>query len=96
MKTRKVLAALGIAGAITGGLALAAPAQATGCSSGYGGWGGGGFCDTDYWRDGSYMHCVNVTVLGFGGGTCNRVCPWPDPGNMAPPPLADMDPRTRC
>ena len=66
MKTRKsLLAALGIAGAITGGLALATPAQATGCSSGYGGWGGGGFCDTDYWRDGSYMHCVNVDRAGL-------------------------------
>lgn len=93
MKTRKVLAALSIAGA-TGGLALAAPAQATGCSSGYGGWGGGGFCDTDYWRDGSYWHCVNVTVLGFGGGSCGRVCP--PPAGAPLPPAADMDPRTPC
>ena len=59
-----------------GVLALAAPAQAEGCASGSGGgYGGGGYCDSDYWPDGSYMHCVQVYVLGFGGASCNRVYP---------------------
>lgn len=75
MKTRKVLAALGIAGAVAGGLAVAAPASAEGCASGNGGWGGGGYCDGDYWPDGSYEHCVQVYVLGFGGASCNRIYP---------------------
>ena len=75
VKTRKVLAALGIAGAVAGGLALAAPANATGCAYGNGGWGGGGFCDSDYAPDGSYMHCESVYVMGFGGSNCFRVHP---------------------
>ena len=75
MKTRKVLAAAGITGAVAGGLALAAPANAEGCGNGYGMGNGGGYCDTDYWPDGSYMHCVTVSVMGFGGSQCNRVYP---------------------
>ena len=59
-----------------GVLTLAAPAQAEGCASGSGGgYGGGGYCDSDYWPDGSYMHCVTVYVMGFGGSQCNRVYP---------------------
>lgn len=69
-----------------GVLALAAPAQAEGCASGNGGWGGGGYCDTDYAPDGSYNHCVTVDVMGFGGSQCNRVYPPPPPGPDAPPP----------
>ena len=76
MKTRRVLAALGIAGAVAGGVALATPAQATGCASGYGGgFGGGGYCDFNYGADGSYTHCESVYVLGFGGQNCYRVFP---------------------
>ena len=75
-------------------IAAAAPANAVGCQSGGSPWGGGGFCDSDYWKDGSYMHCVDVYVLGFGGGSCGRVCP-PPPGAPAPP-ATDLDPRTRC
>ena len=56
-------------------MAAAAPANAVGCSSGGSPWGGGGYCDTDYWPDGSYMHCVTVYVMGFGGSQCNRVYP---------------------
>lgn len=77
---------------VAGSIALAAPAQAAGCSYGSGGFGGGGYCDTDYWEDGSFNHCVTVMVLGFGGTTCNRVC---DNGtNM--PPVTDFDPNTPC
>lgn len=58
------------------GLAVAAPSQAEGCASGSGGgWGGGGYCDFDYWPDGSYMHCARVYVMGFGGESCNRIYP---------------------
>ncbi|UXA08695.1 hypothetical protein KXD96_11855 [Mycobacterium sp. SMC-2] len=34
--------------------------------------------------DGSYDHCVSVSVLGFGGTQCYRVCP-PDPSNPSVP-----------
>lgn len=78
-------------------VATAAPSKAQGCASGYGGgWGGGGYCDYDYWPDGSYYHCATVYVLGFGGTSCGRVCPWPDPGNASPPPPTDSDPATLC
>jgi hypothetical protein len=46
------------------------------------GW--GEYCDGYIYEDGSYDHCVSVTVLGFGGTQCNRVCP-PDPANPAVP-----------
>jgi hypothetical protein len=52
-----------------------ATAHAEGCAAGGGGPGFGGYCDSDYWPDGSYMHCVKVYVLGFGGEQCNRVRP---------------------
>jgi len=44
----------------------------------------GEYCDGYTCEDGSYDHCVSVTVLGFGGTQCNRVCP-PDPANPAVP-----------
>ena len=44
-----------------GGLAVetvaASPAQAQCAYGGFGGF-GGGFCDSDYWPDGSFNHCV--------------------------------------
>jgi hypothetical protein len=46
--------------------------------------GGGEYCDGYTYENGSYDHCVSVTVLGFGGTKRNRVCP-PDPANPAVP-----------
>jgi len=70
-----------------GGLAVetvnASPAQAQCAFGGFGGF-GGGFCDTDYWPDGSYNHCVTVAVFGY-GGSCDRVCP-PAGGGFIPAP----------
>lgn len=60
------------------GLAIATPAlaHAEGCSGAHGPMGNGGsYCDTDFWPDGSYMHCVTVNVFGFGGQQCNRIYP---------------------
>jgi len=85
MQARKVLAALGVAGAVAGGLALATPAANadvgpgnnwfTGsmgnCAYGSGGgWGGGGFCDGPIDEYGNQYHCETVYVLGFGGTNC--------------------------
>jgi len=53
-----------------GVLALAAPAQAEGCASGNGGWGGGGYCDGPVDEFGTQYHCETVYVLGFGGTNC--------------------------
>ena len=76
MKLKK-LGASALAGTflVAGAIALATPASAVGCASGGSPWGGGGFCDTDYRPDGSYMHCERVYVLGFGGENCFRVYP---------------------
>ena len=52
------------------------PGAAVGCGSGGRPWGGGGYCDSDYRPDGSYMHCEAVYVMGF-GGNCYRVSPDP-------------------
>ena len=65
--------------------AVAAPAQAQCAFGGFGGF-GGGFCDADYWPDGSYNHCVTVAVFGY-GGSCDRVCP-PAAGGFIPAPYA--------
>ena len=87
-----ILAAATIA--TTTGLAVQtidpSPAHADGCA--YGGFGGfgGGYCDTDYWPDGSFYHCVTVAVFGY-GSTCNRVCP----GNP-PAPYPGPGPGGRC
>jgi|SRR5271166_2049253 len=83
---RRIVIALSAAALSAGGIALAAP-PARACSAGNGGWtpwGGGSYCDDNAYPDGSYDHCVSVTVLGFGGTQCNRVCP-PDPANPALP-----------
>jgi hypothetical protein len=74
-------AALGVAALSAGGIALAAPAGADCGGGGNGGWtpwGGGSYCDGNTYPDGSYDHCVSVTVLGFGGSNCWRVYP-PEP-----------------
>jgi hypothetical protein len=65
-----------------GSIALAAPVSA----QRQGGWTlwVGEYCDGYTYEDGSYDQCVSVTVLGFGGTHCNRVCP-PDPANPAVP-----------
>lgn len=83
---RRIVIALCAAALSAGGIALAAP-PAEACSAGNGGWtpwGGGSYCDDNAYPDGSYDHCVSVTVLGFGGTQCNRVCPS-DPANPALP-----------
>ncbi len=77
---------------VTAGMGLmalgASPAQAQQCS--YGGFGGfgGGYCDSNYWPDGSFYHCYQVSVFGTGGG-CGRVCP----GNL---PYPGPGPEGRC
>jgi hypothetical protein len=95
LSVQKLLGLLG-GGALMAAVALgmASPVSATGCQSGGSPWGGGGFCDTDHWADGSYMHCVDVYVMGYGGSSCGRVCP-PPPGAPVPP-ATDMNPRTHC
>lgn len=65
-------------------IALSAPAQASPGQCQGSPW--GGFCDTDWWQDGSFMHGVNV--MGF--WSYQRVCD----GN--PPINTDYDPRTPC
>jgi hypothetical protein len=86
MKTHitAVLGAAALIGAAT--VALAAPASAVPpiCQGGWSPWGGGNYCDGTTYADGSYDHCANVTVLGFGGMQCGRVCP-PDPTSPAIP-----------
>ena len=82
MKGLRIRTALGCAmagGLMAFGALAAAPSHAEGCGGGGGAFGGGGYCDSDYWPDGSYMHCVTVHVLGFGGTQCNRVYPPPPP-----------------
>ena len=70
-----------LVGGVTAGIVVAGPASAvpSGCQGGWSPWGGG-----QTYGDGSYDHCANVTVLGFGGMQCGRVCP-PDPANPAIP-----------
>ena len=64
-----------------------------GCQGGYTPWGGGEYCDMDFWDDGSYLNCHRVIVMGFGGTNCNRVCP---PVDGQPPVPTDWDIATRC
>lgn len=69
----KLVAALFISSGFAA--SAAGTAGATGCMSG-GGWGGsGGYCDFNYGPDGSYTHCERVYVLGWGGENCYRVHP---------------------
>ncbi len=80
---KKIITAVGAAALSAAGIALAAPAAADCGGGGNGGWtpwGGGSYCDGNPYQDGSYDHCVSVTVLGFGGTNCQRVYP------PAPPP----------
>lgn len=97
MKTRKVLAALGVAGAVAGGVALAAPADAypgfylpgpgacnyPGISGGGAFMGfGGSFCDYPPVMVGSHYHCEWISAMFQGGGCSWR---WAD-NTMAPVP----------
>jgi hypothetical protein len=78
-----ILGAASLVGAAT--IALATPASAdTYCQGGFSPFGGGNYCDGARYTDGSYDHCATVSVLGFGGTQCGRVCP-PDPANPALP-----------
>lgn len=64
--------------------ASALPGQ---CASGSAGFGGGGFCDSYPYADGTWDHCEQVYVLGFGGTNCFRVRPVPvevDPRGWVP------------
>ena len=78
--------------ATAGGLAVetfdASPARADTCM-----WGpfGGGYCDSQYWPDGSYYHCLNTRW----GGSCGRVCP-PPPGGVIPAPYPGPGPGGAC
>ncbi|OBI10602.1 hypothetical protein [Mycobacterium sp. E2497] len=65
-------------------LAPADNVPTAGCQGGWSPWGGGTYCDGNPYPDGSYDHCVSVSVLGWGGTQCYRVCP-PDPANPAVP-----------
>ena len=80
---------------IFGGLAVetfdVSPAHADTCGGGGSPFGGGAYCDGDFWPDGSFNHCVQVYVLGFGGTSCGRVCP----GNP-PAPYPGPGPGGRC
>ena len=82
MLKRVVATGIAAVGLAVGGVVLASPGTAhASCvnaddaqGGGGGGWpGGGGFVDCHYAADGSYDHCVNVRVLGFGGWQCNGV-----------------------
>ncbi len=69
------------------GLLCAAAADnvpTAGCQGGWTPWGGGTYCDSNPYPDGSYDHCVSVSVLGWGGTQCSRVCP-PDPATPGVP-----------
>ena len=98
--TRKarVTALLGAASLVGAtAVALAAPAGAgpAGCQGGWSPWGGGSYCDGTSYVDGSYDHCANVTVMGFGGMQCGRVCP-PPAGSSIPAPWPGPGPEGRC
>jgi hypothetical protein len=85
MNTRltSILGTASLLGAAT--IMLATPASANPmCQGGWTPFGGGNYCDGANYADGSYDHCATVTVLGFGGTQCGRVCP-PDPANPVIP-----------
>jgi hypothetical protein len=83
LRTMALIGAASLVGAAT--IALAGPANAMPyCQGGTTPWGGGNYCDGASYSDGSYDHCANVVVLGFGGMQCGRVCP-PDPTSPALP-----------
>ncbi|ULN41339.1 hypothetical protein MI149_27785 [Mycolicibacterium crocinum] len=80
---KKIVIAVVAAVLSAAGIAFAAPSAADCGGGGNGGWtpwGGGSYCDGDPYPDGSYDHCVSVTVLGFGGTNCQQIYP------PAPPP----------
>jgi hypothetical protein len=84
--------AVGVLALVGGYIGFAAPASSSPmCQGGWSPYGGGSYCDGQGYGDGSYDHCANVSVLGFGGMQCGRVCPpaannpaiplpWPGPG----------------
>lgn len=78
-----VLAAVGVAAALTAPSAAAVPGQ---CVSSP--W--GGFCDSPAWLDGSFQHCEQAGFGGFGYSNCFQACPGP----TAIP--TDTDPATPC
>jgi hypothetical protein len=85
------------AGVLAGGyLGVAGTANAQpNCQGGFSPWGGGSYCDGQGYSDGSYDHCANVSVMGFGGMQCGRVCP-PPPGSSIPAPWPGTGPGGRC
>ena len=81
VQIKKMITLAGAAAVMAfGGLAVetvnASPAQAQCAFGGFGGF-GGGFCDTDYWPDGSYNHCISVAAFGYGhdGPAVDRPAP---------------------
>lgn len=89
------LLAMVAAGAVLAatGLAWARQADASPGQCGGGGFiGGGSFCDSDPWADGSFQHCVTGWGPFAWGSQCMRVC---DNGTPLPP-VTDNDPSTPC
>ncbi len=78
-KMRKLITAMAIGGALAaGGIVVAGPASADGpCGGAVVLGNGGGRCDYDQRRDGSFTRCDTVYVLGFGGTNCYLVYPPP-------------------
>lgn len=77
-----VVAAVGLAAALTAPTAGALPGQCLGTP-----W--GGFCDGYAWEDGSFQHCERA--LGF--SQCYQACHDPVANRAIP---TDMDIRTPC
>jgi hypothetical protein len=89
--------AVGAAALVGAYVGFAGPASASPmCQGGWSPYGGGSYCDGQAYSDGSYDHCANVSVMGFGGMQCGRVCP-PGPDNPAiPAPWPGPGPGGRC
>jgi uncharacterized membrane protein len=93
----KFVAAVGATALLGGYVAFAAPAGAQpACGGGWSPYGGGNYCDGGQYWDGSYDHCVTVSVLGFGGTQCGRVCPPPPENPAVPAPWPGPGPDGRC
>lgn len=88
------LASAALVGAYVG---FAGPAAAVpGCQGGWSPYGGGSYCDGQAYGDGSYDHCANVSVFGFGGMQCGRVCPPGAESPAIPAPWPGPGPGGRC